>query len=142
MAGDAVSWRSLPRDCLVAAADTDVVRAPAVSYNRGMNTILQVRAAVVPSLVERVLSVCFQLLAHAMRAAAHFSGIAQQQVLARSVGGLLGAEALAAPDLPALLCSDLPLPEIAAAERERLARLVAAETTSAAEEPREQRVLH
>lgn len=88
-----------------------------------MNTILSVRAEAVQPLPERLLSACFQLLSRAMLAAAHFCGLAQQRVLARSVGGLLGAEALGGPDLPALLYSELPLSEIAAAERERLARL-------------------
>lgn len=106
-----------------------------------MSTILPVRVAIGPSLVERLLSACFQLLARAMRAAAQFSGIAQHG-LARGAGELLGAEALSAPDLPALSCSELPLSEIAAAERERLSRLEAAQSASAAAERHEQHWLH
>jgi hypothetical protein len=110
-----------------------------------MNTILQVRADAVQGLPERLLAACFQLLSRAMQAAAHFCGLAQQGALARSVGGLLGAEALGAPDLPGLLHSDLPLSEIAAAERERLARLealVAVESPRAVAAPHPQRTLH
>lgn len=94
--------------------------------------------------LDRLLQACFQTLSQAMRGAAQFCGIAHQGVWARSVVGLLGAESLGAPDFPALLCSDLPLCEIAAVQREQLSRLAALEDTAGSElapqEPR--RILH
>lgn len=86
----------------------------------------------VPASLERLLEACFQTLSRAMRAAAQLCGIAHQGVWARSVSGLLGAEALSAPDLPALLCSELPLCEIASAERERWSRREAVTDIAAA----------
>ncbi|MEY2934256.1 MAG: hypothetical protein RL033_5005 [Pseudomonadota bacterium] len=97
------------------------------------------------ALHERLLEACFQTLSRAMRAAAQLCGIAHQSVWARSVTGLLGAEALSAPDLPALLCSELPLCEIACAERERWSRREAVADIAAASDfaPRDpHRTLH
>lgn len=110
-----------------------------------MATILSVRRDAEQGTSEWLLSACFQLLSRAMQAAAHFCGIAQQRVLVPSVASLLGAESLGAPDLPALFFSDLPLSEIAAAERERMTRqdctadVLSAGLTSG---PAARRVLH
>ena len=79
-------------------------------------------------LLHRVLELGFQMLFHSMRAAAQFCGLSSWSTAA-GIDTASGAAAFRMPDLPGLSLSGLPLSEIAAAERERLSRWDAAETS-------------